>query len=89
MLLTHKRVTKIDNVHPDLLKNVTITSLIKMLRFGQWVEYRKRQDATLDDEGVINEEMKFYKDDINRTTYFKGIFIYLFKSLIQNIIYSH
>jgi hypothetical protein len=74
MLLTHNSVTKSDNVHPDHLKKVSVKSLIKMLRFGQWIEYRKRQDSTLDNKGIINEEMKFYQDRFKTRGDFKAIF---------------
>jgi hypothetical protein len=51
-----------DNVHPSLLENVTIESLMKLMKFGIWVDYQIRQNKFLGVENVIREELKLYQD---------------------------
>jgi hypothetical protein len=46
------------NVHPALLKNATTESIIKLLKFGLWVNYHTRQSKSLRD--VINKELEMY-----------------------------
>jgi hypothetical protein len=63
MLLTHSVVTKEDNVHPSLIEKATTKSLLKLLKFGTWLEYKKKQNKELDLNEIMSEELIGYKMD--------------------------
>jgi hypothetical protein len=60
MLMTHKSVTKEDNVHPSFIEKASPKSIIKLLKFGIWLEFKKRQNKTLDIMKIMDEELEAY-----------------------------
>jgi hypothetical protein len=62
MLITGETVTKDQYVHPSLLKNVSIESLFKLLKFGLWVDYKIRQNTSLSVVDLIKRELDVYQN---------------------------
>jgi hypothetical protein len=67
MLLQMGKVTESDEVHPSLLQNATTKTLMKLLKFGLWVDYQIRQNKssnTSSVEDVIIKELQLYENDL-------------------------
>jgi hypothetical protein len=63
-LLKTKTTTSNSNVHPSLLENVTTESILKLLKFGLWVNYQIQSNKSLSAEDVIKNELKLYQHDL-------------------------
>jgi hypothetical protein len=53
-----------DAVHPSLIGNASTESLIKMMKFGLWTDFKIRENSSSNLEDVIKEELNFYKDNL-------------------------
>jgi hypothetical protein len=53
---------KQDGVHPSLIGNASTESLIKMMKYGLWTEFKIMENSSANLEDVIKEELNFYKD---------------------------
>jgi hypothetical protein len=53
---------KQDAVHPSLIGNASTESLIKMMKYGLWTEFKIMENSSANLEDVIKEELNFYKD---------------------------
>jgi hypothetical protein len=75
--LLELRVVKNDdnNVHPSFLRNASITSLIKFMKFGLWVNYHTRQSKSIRD--VIEKELQLYDLEPREEFQAKKIYITL------------
>lgn len=49
-------------VHPYLIENATTESLVKMLKFGIWVDYQMRLNKSSSQEDVVRRELAFYQN---------------------------
>jgi hypothetical protein len=63
-LLKKETTTKSDNVHPSLLDNVTTESLMKLMKFGLWVNYQIKMKKSITVEEVLRKELKMYQDEL-------------------------
>jgi hypothetical protein len=63
-LLKKGLTTKSDNVHPSLLDDVTTESLMKLMKFGLWVNYQIRMKKSHTIEEVLRKELKLYKNEL-------------------------
>jgi hypothetical protein len=63
-LIKIEKTTLDDNVHPSLLENVTTESILKLLKFGLWVNYQIQSNKSLSAEDVIKNELKLYQHDL-------------------------
>ena len=52
------------NVHPSLLEKATTEKLIKLLKFGLWVDYKIRQNSSESLKDIISKELKYYQNDL-------------------------
>jgi hypothetical protein len=50
-----------DEVHPSLIGNASTESLIKMMKFGLWTDFKIMENLSLNLEDVIEKELNFYK----------------------------
>jgi hypothetical protein len=51
------------HVHPSLLKNVTTESILKLLKFGLWVNHQLNNKSQSLKE-VIKKELELYKHEL-------------------------
>jgi hypothetical protein len=51
-----------DLVHPSLIRNASTDSIIKMLKFGLWTNYKMMENSSLNLQDAIQGELNFYKD---------------------------
>jgi hypothetical protein len=63
-LLDIETTTSADNVHSSLLEDVTTERLLKLLKFGLWVDYQIRTNISSNLEEVIKKELGMYKNQL-------------------------
>jgi hypothetical protein len=64
MFITAETLDHDKNVHPSLVANVSIESMVKMLNFGLWVDYQIRKNSSISLKELIMNELKFYETEV-------------------------
>jgi hypothetical protein len=78
------KVTEEDEVHPSLLQNATTKTLMKLLKFGIWVEYQIRQNKSSSVEDVIKKELQLYENNLGIREDFQAKQHYIVKKQVKN-----
>jgi hypothetical protein len=77
-------VTKDDNVHPSLLKDVTTEGLLKLLRFELWVDYQTR-NKSISKKEVIEKELQLYKNSLELREDFQAMSTYFYPNPVEQV----
>ena len=68
-LLLPRPIKKDMSVHPSLLEKVSLEGLIKMMKFGLWIDYKMKVNNAKTVKDLITDELQFYKPLGIKTTF--------------------
>jgi hypothetical protein len=63
-LLKMQTMTKDDNVHPSLIEDASTESIMKLMKFGLWVDYQIKIKKSNNVKEVISKELEMYQNDL-------------------------
>jgi hypothetical protein len=74
-------VTPEQNVHPSLIEHSSTESLIKMMRFGLWMDHKMRENPSLGQVDIIRGELKLYENYLGIHSVLASLFLIRHKNL--------